>query len=62
MIEQDIVDVEVCRESEGWVSNHYFLGDDVTFEAIDLTLSVAEIYHRVENEDINTFLEEQRIA
>src|SRR5574343_87510 len=27
LIEQDIVDVEVCRRSEGWVSNHYFLGD-----------------------------------
>lgn len=23
LIEQDIVDVEVCRRSEGWVSNHY---------------------------------------
>jgi Uma2 family endonuclease len=27
LIEQDIVDVEVCRRSQGWVSEHYFMGD-----------------------------------
>lgn len=59
LIEQDIVDVEVCRRSEGWVSNHYFLGDDVPFESVDLKLSVAEIYARVDNEDMQTYLAEQ---
>jgi Uma2 family endonuclease len=62
LIEQDIVDVEVCRRSEGWVSNHYFLGDDVTFEAVDLAVSVADIYERVENEDMQSFLLEQSQA
>jgi Uma2 family endonuclease len=56
LIEQDIVDVEVCRRSQGWVSEHYFLGDDVTFEAINLTLSVADIYQRVDNDDMHSFL------
>ena len=60
LIEQDFVDVEVCRRSEGWVSRHYFLGDDVTFEAIGLTLSVEEIYLRVENEDVRAFLEDRQ--
>ncbi len=55
MIEQDIVDVEVCRRSQGWVSEHYFMGDEVTFEAIGLTLSVNEIYERVANDDVNSF-------
>jgi Uma2 family endonuclease len=58
LIEQDIVDVEVCRRSEGWVSNHYFLGDDVPFQSVDLNLSVAEIYARVDNEDMRAFLAE----
>ena len=40
LIEQDFVDVEVCRRSEGWVSNHFFLGDEVTFESIGLCLQV----------------------
>ncbi|MCX7110881.1 MAG: Uma2 family endonuclease [Proteobacteria bacterium] len=59
LIEQDFVDVEVCRCSEGWVSNHFFLGDEVTFESIALTVSVEEIYARVENEDVRTYFEEK---
>jgi Uma2 family endonuclease len=57
LIEQDIVDVEVCRRSEGWVSEHYFMGDEVIFTAIDLTLSVNEIYERVINDDVSAFVE-----
>jgi Uma2 family endonuclease len=56
LIEQDIVDIEVVRRTEGWQSKHYFLGDEVTFESIDLTLSVEEIYLRVQNEDVKEFL------
>ena len=56
LIEQDFVDVEVCRRSEGWVSQHYFMGDNVTFESVDLTLSVADIYERVENDDVSSFV------
>jgi len=56
LIEQDFVDVEVVRRSEGWQSNDYYLGDDVTFESIELTLAVEEIYHRVQNEDMLEFL------
>lgn len=62
LIEQDFVDVEICRKSEGWVSNHYFMGDDVPFQSIGLTLPVEEIYSRVENEDVRTFLEERQAA
>ncbi|OQW69424.1 MAG: hypothetical protein BVN35_19495 [Proteobacteria bacterium ST_bin11] len=62
LIEQDIVDVEVCRRSEGWVSNHYFLGDEVPFDSVDLSLSVADIYARVDNDDMRTFIAEQAAA
>jgi Uma2 family endonuclease len=56
LIEQDIVDVEECRRSEGWVSEHYFMGDEITFAAMNLTLSVNDIYERVVNEDVSAFL------
>jgi Uma2 family endonuclease len=55
LIEQDIVDIEICRRSEGWQPEHYFMGDDITFAAIDLTVSVNEIYERVINDDVTTF-------
>ena len=57
LIEQDIVDIEVCRRSEGWQPEHYFMGDDISFIAIDLTVSVNEIYERVENEDVKSFFD-----
>ena len=56
LIEQDFVDVEICRRSEGWVSKHFFMGDEVTFESVDLTLSVTDIYARVENDDVTSYL------
>ncbi len=57
LIEQDFVDVEVVRRSEGWQSKHYFLGDEITFESIKLTLAVEEIYDRVKNTDMTEWLE-----
>lgn len=57
LIEQDIVDIEICRRSQGWQPEHYFMGDEMTFAAIELTLSVNDIYERVVNEDVRTFFE-----
>ena len=58
LIEQDIVDVEVCRRSNHWQSEHYFMGDTVTFAALDLSLTVQDIYERVVNDDVSSFLAE----
>jgi Uma2 family endonuclease len=56
LIEQDYVDIQVIRRCESWLPRHYFLGDDITFEAIGLTLPVEDIYARVHNDDILEFL------
>lgn len=55
VIEQDVVDVEVCRRSHHWQPEHFYLGDEVNFAAIDLRLPVAEIYDRVTNEDVQRY-------
>ena len=52
LIEQDFVDVEVFRQENGWQSDHYFLGDQVLLSSIGFTISVEEIYERVENDDM----------
>ncbi len=57
LIEQDFVEVEVCRRSLGWKSEHYFLGDAIFFESLDLKVPVSEIYSRVDNEDMQAFLQ-----
>jgi len=59
LIEQDIVDVEVIRRQTGWLSEHYFLGDELTFSSIGLTLTVEDIYERVQNSDVKEWLENQ---
>ena len=56
LIEQDYADIQVIRRSEAWLPRHYFLGDEIRFESIDLTLPVEEIYYRVHNEDMVEFL------
>jgi len=56
LIEQDFVKVEVMRRSEGWLSAKYYLGDEVTFESIGLTVKVADLYDRVENADMAAWL------
>lgn len=52
LIEQDFVDVEVCRRSKHWWPEHYYLGDTVYFASIDLTLLVEDIYARVMNDEM----------
>jgi len=59
LIEQDFVDVEVSCRSANWDSHHYFLGDEIYFASLDLTLSVTEIYRRVDNDDMREFFAEQ---
>lgn len=59
LIEQDFVDVEVFRKNNGWQPSHYFLGDDVLFESVEVTVSVEEIYDSVRNEDVEKFLAEK---
>lgn len=61
LIEQDFVDVEICRRDNHWQSEHYFLGDQVHFAAIDLSMPVEAIYARVVNEDMQEFLANRSI-
>lgn len=55
VVEQDFVQIHVFRKKTDWKDEFYFLGDAITFESIALTLSVADIYDRVENEDMDEF-------
>jgi len=56
LIEQDRVEIEVFRQSQGWQSTYYYIDDKITFSSIDLTLAVLELYQRVENEDMHQFM------
>lgn len=59
LIEQDKAEVEVLRRSQGWKPDYYFLGDEVTFESVDLSVSVEDMYDRVQNTDMTEWLEKK---
>ena len=42
-------------------ASFYFLGDEITFDSIDVTLSVEDIYYQIESEEIVTYLEEKNV-
>lgn len=62
IIEQDIADITVYRRNKDWHCTHYFLGDEIHLDSIDLTIRVEDIYQRVQNEDISDFLKQKNKA
>jgi Uma2 family endonuclease len=59
LIEQDFAEIMVCRRNNNWVSEYFFLGDDVTFESIGLTIAVEAIYQRVKNQDVLDYFQQK---
>ena len=55
MVEQDVVSVKLLRKSKDWRIELYTFGASFTLESIGLTLTVEEIYDRVDNDDINEY-------
>lgn len=58
LIEQDHVEVELFRRAQNWFAEHYFLGDSISLESIGLNINVADLYHRVNNEDMQDYLQQ----
>lgn len=58
VIEQDHVEIELFRRAQNWHAEHYFLGDDIKLESVDLTINVADVYRRVDNEDMRDYLQQ----
>ena len=58
LIEQDVAEVEIQRRRSNWQSEYYYLGQDVTLESVGITVSVSDIYQRVDNEDVVSYLRE----
>ena len=59
LIEQNQGMVTVFAKKDAWQPSYYYLGDEITFYALGVTVIVEEIYDRVNNEDVITFLQEK---
>jgi len=57
LVEQDFCEISVLSRAEGFIPQYYYLGDEISFPAIKLTIKVEDIYERIENEDKTLYLE-----
>lgn len=62
LIEQDRGEIVVFRRRDGWQSTYYYLGDEIHFYSVDVTVAVEDIYYQVDNEDVTAFLQQQAQA
>ncbi|WP_394753241.1 Uma2 family endonuclease [Crenothrix sp.] len=56
LIEQDSAEIEVFSRQNHWQSAYYYLGDEITFTSLGVTVRVEDIYYQVNNEDVLEFL------
>lgn len=61
LVEQDKGEIQVFSRKDGWQSFYYYLGDQITFHSLDISMPVEVIYDQVDNEDVAAFLEQRRL-
>ncbi len=62
LIEQDKAEIQVCRRKDHWQPYYYYLGEEITFESIGVTVSVEDIYYQVDTEDVREYLQSKTQA
>ena len=61
LIEQDKGEIQVFSKKDQWQSFYYYLGDNITFSSLGVTVGVEDIYYQVNNEDVLDFLREKSV-
>ncbi len=61
LIEQDKGEIQVFCKNQHWQSSYYYLGDQITFQSLGVTVSVSDIYDQVDNEDVLAFLTQAQL-
>jgi Uma2 family endonuclease len=56
LIEQDFCEISVLSRDAGFIPQYYYLGDEISFPHINVTVAVNDIYDRVDNEDKKKYL------
>ena len=62
VIEQDYCEIEVFRKNKDWQASLYFIGDEISFDSIETTISVEDIYYHVNNDDMAQFLRDKEAS
>ena len=59
LIEQDKGEIQVFSKKDQQQSFYYYLGDEITFSSLDVTVRVEDIYYQVNDDDVLDFLREK---
>jgi len=60
LIEQDKGEIQLFSRAHNWQSFYYYLGDRINFASLGISIAVEDIYERVDNEDILSFLQQKQ--
>lgn len=59
LIEQDFCEIQILSRAAGFIPQYYYLGDEITFSALNVTIAVTDIYDRIDNEDTAAYIQAQ---
>lgn len=59
LIEQDFCEIQILNRAAGFIPQYYYLGDEITFSALNVTIAVTDIYDRIDNEDTAAYIQAQ---
>ena len=62
LIEQDKGEIQIFSRQHNWQSAFYYLGDQINFHSLGVTVDVEDIYDQVNNEDVLSFLEQKQLS
>ncbi len=57
LIEQDFCEIQILSRAAGFIPQYYYLGDEITFSALNVTIAVTDIYNRIDNEDTAAYIQ-----
>lgn len=57
LIEQDFCEIQILSCAAGFIPQYYYLGDEITFSALNVTIAVTDIYDRIDNEDTAAYIQ-----
>ncbi len=60
LIEQDKGEIQLFSRAHNWQSAYYYLGDQINFASLGVSVAVDEIYDRVNNEDVLSYLQQKQ--
>jgi Uma2 family endonuclease len=60
LIEQDKGEIQLFSSAHNWLSFYYYLGDQIGFASLGISIAVEDIYERVDNEDVLNFLQQKQ--